>query len=340
VRPARERNREARDPPALRERVLDGAREPYVRVGTADASMTAVMDRRRRDLADFLRSRRERLKPADVGLRSGMRRRTPGLRREEVAELAGIGAGWYTFLEQGRDVRPSEGALRRIAAALQLDPTEQRYLLRLALEPARTTHDPEVVPAEVAVVIRAIPAPALVLGRGWDILDYNEASNALLDLPYQSGRNLLRLVFSPELRLFYTNWEHRARQLVSSFRAQNAAFLRDPTVMTVVEDLEESCPQFRAWWTEQAVSEENSGHWTSDHPFVGRLELDYTMLGVLDSSGLLVDVCYWHGEESHRRLGELIRQVRDGERSREHNIWTALAAKVRREARGGRAAGV
>src|ERR1700757_2497176 len=99
--------------------------------------MPLVDDRaRRRELAEFLRSRRERLSPEEVGLAPGPRRRTPGLRREEVAELAGIGTAWYTWLEQARDIKPSEGSLRQIARALQLDETHKRYLLDLALERA------------------------------------------------------------------------------------------------------------------------------------------------------------------------------------------------------------
>ena len=181
-------------------------------------------------------------------------------------------------------------------------------------------------------------APTFVLGRGWDILDYNEAANALYDIPYQPTRNMLRLLFTPEFRLLYVNWEQRARHLVGAFRGQSAAFLRNPRVVDIVNYLEQSSPQFRVWWSEQAVREEYSGHWTCDHPFVGRMQLDYTNLGVLEGAGLMVDVCYCVGGESQRRHGELIRQLREGERGPDHNLWTALAAKVHREGRAGRAA--
>jgi transcriptional regulator with XRE-family HTH domain len=288
-----------------------------------------VMDRRQKELASFLRSRRERLKPADAGLPSGIRRRTPGLRREEVAELAGIGTGWYTFLEQGRDVRPSEGALRRIAKALQLDPTEQRYLLRLALEPSPWMHDEDVVTPELECAIETVKGLALVLGRGWELLGYNEVANAVFDIPYLPDRNWLRLLFTPEFHSFYPNWEQRARHLVGAFRAQHATCLRDPRVAALVGNLEESCPQFRAWWAEQAVREENCGHFTCDHPFVGRLQFRFVLLGVLDNPCLRLDVCFPDGEESKRRLDELIRQRREGQHGPEHNLWTALALRVR-----------
>jgi transcriptional regulator with XRE-family HTH domain len=296
------------------------------------------MDRRQRELADFLRSKRERLKPAAAGLPSGMRRRTPGLRREEVAELAGIGTGWYTFLEQGRDVRPSEGALRRISRALQLDGAEQRYLLRVALEPTLSVRGPEVVVPELASVVQSMQTPAMVLGRAWDVLDCNEAANAVFDFRHLPDLNYLRLTFTPEFHSFHANWEHTARQLVGAFRAQNAASLRDPKVAYLVDDLEEHCPQFRHYWAEQTVREENSGHWTCDHPFVGRLRFTFVMLGVLDSPGLVAKLYSCACEETRRRLDELTHQLRAGERGPDHNLWTALAAKVHGHARKGCAA--
>src|SRR5215831_13978817 len=124
------------------------------------------MGNRRTDIAQFLRSRRERLMPKAAGLPSGQRRRTPGLRREEVAQLAGIGSGWYTFLEQGRDVRPSEEALLRISRALQLNQAEKKYLLNLALDSTPRTRASEVVPPVLhSVLTRALASPAGVLGQ-------------------------------------------------------------------------------------------------------------------------------------------------------------------------------
>lgn len=301
----------------------------------ASSGCPYVMDRGRKELALFLQSRRQRLKPADAGLPSGRRRRTPGLRREEVAELAGIGASWYTFLEQGRDVRPSEGALRRIAKALQLDPAEQRYLLRLGLEPGERTREQRGVPGELVAILESLHEPAAVMSRAWDVVYSNEAANALYDFPCIPHGNLLRLIFHPEFRALYANWEQRARQLIGTFRLQNAASLRDVRVMEVLEELERS-PEFGDYWRAQTVREENSGHVTMDHPFVGRLQLNYTMLGVLDCPGLLVELCFSDGEESRRRLAELVRQVRDGEHSPDHNLLTALASKVQWKARYGR----
>jgi transcriptional regulator with XRE-family HTH domain len=287
------------------------------------------MDRRQKELAQFLRSRRERLKPAAAGLPSGRRRRTPGLRREEVAELAGIGTGWYTFLEQGRDVRPSEGALRRIAGALQLDRAEKKYLLDLALECVPSSRGDEVVPPVLRRVVRSTTGPALILGQRWDLLDWNEGANAVWDLDYIRDRNVLRSCFTPEARALYPNWACRARQLVTVFRALNAARLRDPWILSVVDGLRERSSDFRVFWAEQSVSEENSGHVTLDHPFVGRLQFNFAILSPRDNPSLGVDVFSCDGDETSNRLRELIRQLREGERGPMHNVWTALAPGTR-----------
>src|SRR5262249_27795992 len=132
---------------------------------------------RRRELADFLRSKRMRLKPADAGLPSGRRRLTPGLRREEVAELAGIGARWDTWLEQARDIRPSERTLRNIARVLQLDQLEKEYFLKLALETAKRTPDDDVITSTMMSILNLIPTPAFILSSIWDVIACNEAAN-------------------------------------------------------------------------------------------------------------------------------------------------------------------
>src|ERR1700755_342896 len=128
-------------------------------------------EQRRQELADFLRARRQRLKPAPGKFSQTSRRRTPGLRREEVAELAGIGTAWYTWLEQARDIRPSEGALRHIARALQLSDIERRYLVELATEHRPRAHCPEVVTPGLVAVLHAFNGPAYVKGQRWDLLE-------------------------------------------------------------------------------------------------------------------------------------------------------------------------
>jgi transcriptional regulator with XRE-family HTH domain len=286
------------------------------------------MDRRHADLAQFLRSRRERLTPKSAGLASGRRRRTPGLRREEVAELAGIGSGWYTFLEQGRDVRPSEAALLRIARALKLNKAERGYLLNVALESAPRSRAEEVVsPVLGSVLTGALACPAGILGQRWELLEYNSAADGVFDFDFAPDRNILRLYFTPEARSLVPNWHHAARQIVSEFRASNARFLRDPWIASLVDELKRESREFSAWWAEQVVSEGYSGHLTLAHPFVGRLEFEYTSLEPRDSPNLAMRVFDASDKETRLRVDELNRQVLSGEHSATRNVWAALRAR-------------
>src|SRR5260370_11807052 len=162
----------------------------------------AANEARRREFGAFLRSRRERLTPASVGLPDGFRRRTPGLRRDEVALLAGVGTTWYTWLEQGRDVRASPEVLSALADALRLDPAERRHLFaldnRAPPEPPRT--GPEIVEEPLRRMLASLTGqPAYVLGRRWDILAWNRAAAALFgDYAALQGdeRNIMHLVFA------------------------------------------------------------------------------------------------------------------------------------------------
>jgi transcriptional regulator with XRE-family HTH domain len=284
----------------------------------------------RQDVAQFLRSRRERLTPRAAGLPSGQRRRTPGLRREEVAQLAGIGSGWYTFLEQGRDVRPSEEALLRISRALQLNHAERKYLLSLALASAPRSHAQEAVPPVLhSVLTRALASPAGVLSQQWGLLEYNIPANAVFDFDFAPARNMLQLYFTPEAHALLPNWKYAARQAVSEFRASNARFLRDPWMRAFVDGLQRESPEFSAWWAEQVVSEGYSGHLTCDHPFVGRLELEYTSLEPRDSPNLAVRIFEAYDKGTRQRVDELIAQLHAGKHSSTNNVWTALRARLR-----------
>jgi transcriptional regulator with XRE-family HTH domain len=279
---------------------------------------------RRRALSDFLKMRRKRLTPASAGLRSKRRRLTSGLRREEVAELAGVGTTWYTWLEQARDIRPSEVTVNSIARALRLTKVERGYLLDLALGRAPRTGCNAMATPALLTIMNAIPSPAIVLGPSWDIIADNVAANALIDLDYAPSRNQLQLLFTPLARAFFPNWAHVAKQKVALFRAQCAGSLGHPAVQALVSELTRQSPHFRQWWAEQEVSDEmHSGHVTYDHPFVGRLSFDFELLGVLESPSLVLDILVCSSAETRERLEELVRQQRSGEHTLEHNIWTA-----------------
>ena len=233
------------------------------------------------ELAAFLRVRREALLPEDVGLPSGRRRRTPGLRREEVAQLADIGTAWYTMLEQGRQGRPSDAVLERLAAALRLNATESRHLFALADRPApeRDTATATSVPETVELLLAAImPNPAYAADRHWNILAWNEAAAALfgLDDAADSDRNMLRRFFTRKARTDDPDWQATARTMVASFRVEWARNPADPALCQLLDELLDRSPHFAQFWARHEVHEPMEGRKTIPHPVKGRTT--YTLM--------------------------------------------------------------
>jgi transcriptional regulator with XRE-family HTH domain len=236
-------------------------------------------ERRRAELADFLRSRRASLQPADVGLPGGGRRRTPGLRREEVAQLAGVGTTWYTWLEQGREVRASLDVLEAIARALRLTAAERTHLLLLGRgeEPPPPCQGPaERASATLRRLIENLgPSPAFILGRRWDYLAWNEAATALfgeLGAVSRGERNHAWLTFmDPARREMFTDWERSSRLLVAKFRADSAHNLGDPGFEQLILALRRSSPEFCRAWKLHEVSTYGEGRKELRHPSAGLL---------------------------------------------------------------------
>ena len=244
---------------------------------------------RRREAGDFLRSRRERLSPADVGLADGVRRRTPGLRREEVAMLAGVGTTWYTFLEQGRDVHPSNEVLAALAGALRLDVVERRHLFALHDRSApelRLTGGEQIGEPLRRMLDSLVGQPAFVLGWRWDILAWNEASDAVFG-PYErlegDERNALHLTFAdPDHRRLLVDWEAVARASLAMFRADCARYAGDPDFEHLVARLTRLSPEFAEWWPRRELARPLTGQKRIDHPTVGRMVFEYSSYGVGD----------------------------------------------------------
>jgi transcriptional regulator with XRE-family HTH domain len=256
----------------------------------SDATTTNTdTDDRRREAGDFLRSRRERLIPFDVGLPNGFRRRTLGLRREEVAMLAGIGTTWYTWLEQGRDVRPSDEVLSALAAALRLDPTEQRHLFILHDRPVpeQPATGAEQVDEPLRRMLDSLTGqPAYVLGRRWDVLAWNRAAEAVYG-PYGrlegDERNALHLVFANlEHRRLLVDWEAVARASLAMFRADSALYAGNPDFERLIARLTRLSPEFAQWWPQREVARPLAGQKRIDHPTAGRMLFEYSSLGVGD----------------------------------------------------------
>lgn len=225
----------------------------------------ASFDARRRAFGEFLRSRRERLTPASAGLPDGFRRRTPGLRREEVALLAGVGTTWYTWLEQGRDVRPSVEVLNLIAGALRLDPAERRHLFVLADRPSPELRasGPEHVPEALVRMLDSMSdQPAYVQGRRWDVLAWNAAAVAVFgDFGRLGGdtRNIMHMMFAnPSHRQLLADWDKLAPASLAMFRADSARYAGDADFERLIALLMTESPDFRGWWPRHEVMRQPS----------------------------------------------------------------------------------
>jgi transcriptional regulator with XRE-family HTH domain len=275
---------------------------------------------RRREAGIFLRSRRERLRPGDVGLPQGFRRRTPGLRREEVAILAGVGTTWYTWLEQGRDVRPSPEVLAALADALRLDTAERRHLFLLNNQPAPQIRPaaPERVDASLCRMLDSLTGqPALVLGRRWDILAWNRAADAVFG-PYDRLRgdecNMLNLVFADqEHRRLLADWEAVAKSAIAMFRGDCVRYAGDASFERLVVRLTERSPEFAAWWPRREVAEPLAGRKRLDHPTAGRMEFEYSSFSVSNQADMkLIVFTPLEEDGSARKLERLLAEVPPG----------------------------
>ena len=252
----------------------------------------------RRDLTDFLVSRRARLAPPDVGLVAGARRRTPGLRREEVAELAGIGVDWYIRLEQGRSVSPSAATIDALARALRLTKAEHRHLTELTQNADRRPFVRETVPPAILRTVEQLHLPAYVTGRRWDILAWNTAAEeifAFSRLAEADRNSLLSVLTNPATRrLFGASWADEARRIVAQFRTTHDLWAGDPAFRDLLARLREGCPEFAGWWEAHDVSGGMAGRKSLIHPKKGRLKLDYASFQANDDPALKL-VIYTRG---------------------------------------------
>jgi transcriptional regulator with XRE-family HTH domain len=248
----------------------------------------------RGQLAEFLRVRRERLTPADVGLPAGLRRRTPGLRREEVATLATMSTDYYTRLEQARAPRPSRPVLTGLARALRLNDDERAHLFRLAGEqPGPPPGPPSDVRDGILRMIARLDVPGIVLDAKYDVLAWNRQATALLAdfsaLPVKE-RNLLRkrflhgesARFSPEATQAF------AREAAADLRAAAATYPDDPTIPALIADLLTGSPEFADIWSQHEVARQQTLCETILHPEVGRIDVVCEILLVPDRNQRVV----------------------------------------------------
>jgi transcriptional regulator with XRE-family HTH domain len=253
-------------------------------------SESATARRRRREqLRDFLRTRRARLTPGDVGVAAAGRRRTPGLRREEVAALAGVGVSWYTWLEQGRDIRVSAEVLDAVGKALRLTEPERTHLYLLAgLNPPRAgaAHRAAVTPELLHLLDAWLPRPAMLQDRCWNLLAVNDAARTVFGFGDTDHNCLATFFTNPRYRSMQVHWASVAPDVVAAFRADAARFPDDPGFDRVVDDLRAASPEFVELWERHDVGDPVQAVKATHHPEAGDLLFDTTTLAVADRPGL------------------------------------------------------
>ena len=242
-------------------------------------------------VGEFLRARRDLVTPEQAGLPVHGPRRVPGLRREEVAMLAGISADYYLRLEQGRDTSPSLSVLESLAGVLQLDDDATAYLISLGEpRPRRRRRAPhrEPVPAGVAMLVATIALPAFVEGRYFDVLAANAPATALSPR-LAVGRNRLRDVFlDPAEKDLYPDWESATERLVAGFRQSVGTDTDDQRFIDLVGELSLASPRFRALWARHDVREREGVEMRLEHPQLGELRLHREKLAISGRPGLML----------------------------------------------------
>jgi transcriptional regulator with XRE-family HTH domain len=265
---------------------------------------------RHHELAEFLRSRRARLSPEGVGLPRGNRRRTPGLRREEVALLAGVSPDWYTRLEQGRDINVSVQVLESLARVLQLDANERTHLFLLALRqppPVETFSHAQISPALQNFLNHLGTTPACIVDARLNAVAWNKAFCAVFgdcETKSERERNLIWRIFSAPS--FNEHWEEHARLYLAQFRAGYDRFIEDPWWATKIAELHRISPEFRELWARHDVLNLSEGQKSMQHPLVGELSFDFLLFQTVDSSDLRLLL---HTPRSHSGTADKIERL-------------------------------
>jgi transcriptional regulator with XRE-family HTH domain len=244
-------------------------------------------------IGDYLRARRALVAPEDVGLPSGGRRRVPGLRREEVALLAGVSVDYYIRLEQGRDQHPSPEVVDALARVLRLDADAAAHLQSLTTtrRPNRRVRRSERVPPGIQRLLTTwADTPAYVQGRHLDVLAANALATAVAPY-YEAGNNLLRVVFLEErFRGAFPDWEQTAHGIVAALRARIGPDIDDPQLNALIGELSVRSEPFRQLWARHDARVRRSGRTVIAHPLVGQLQLDYEKLPIPDTDGQILAI--------------------------------------------------
>lgn len=269
-------------------------------------------NKQRSELANFLRIRRNQLSPTDMGLPHTARRKTAGLRREEVAHLAGVGVTWYTWLEQGRDIHVSTQVLDSLAQTLKLTPAEKAHLFLLAGQISSSYPVPqqEYVSPFLHRFLESIGTnPAYITGRRWDVLAWNRAACQLIAdfaaMPLEE-RNIMHLIFTnKEYRHRIADWESVAQRALAQFRANSSWYHDDAQLSSLIMDLQQRSSEFARWWSHHEVQIRQDGHKEFFHPFAGSLMFEHSTFQIENSPGLQMVVYLPACEDTARKLEQL-----------------------------------
>jgi transcriptional regulator with XRE-family HTH domain len=251
--------------------------------------------KRRKELGDYLKSRRDRLDPKDFGLPSGPRRKVRGLRREELAQLVGTGVTWYTWLEQGRDINVSTEILESLARVMRMSIEERNHLFLLAHQQIPQTKQIDIEKERVESVLKNLldhlnDWPAYVINSKWDVLDWNRAAGIIFgefgEMDDKQRNAIWRCFMSPSYRKVMVDWNNHAQRMLASFRGTCSRFIGEPWLNELVNELNEHSEEFRMWWPRHDVLGTPVGKKEMRHEKAGILVMEHITFQVYDNPDL------------------------------------------------------
>lgn len=250
-------------------------------------------ERRYKEMSDFLKTRRARISPSQAGLSTTTRRRTPGLRREEVAQLAGIGLTWYTWLEQGRPIQVSAQVIESLSRVLLLNRQERLHLYLLANQPIPAdipVYLGTVSPALQNVLDSLILCPSLVTDQRWNVIAWNKAACSIFgDFTRMNARerNIVWAMFTDnKYKQLLVNWDQYAKRLLGRFRATCGQYIEDSWLVQFIYDLKVHSSEFNLWWPLHDIESSSEKYKQFNHPIAGILDFEVSSFDVSDPSGL------------------------------------------------------
>jgi transcriptional regulator with XRE-family HTH domain len=277
----------------------------------------SVPQTHRRQLIDFLKGCRARLTPAQVGLPDTNRRRTPGLRREDVAALAGVSVTWYTWLEQGRDIQVSADVLERISTTLRMSPDEREYLFALVQHrpaPPVASRTNQVTPS-MTRMLDALGVPALIMTARWDVMAWNDLMRKIFrdygQIPLER-RNLIRILLMDDVayQRDAAAYEAMARRILAKFRVDYSQTPGDPAFEELIEELNEGCPIFRRLWGRAEVV--GRAEAVANHPVLGGLTFEHSSFVPEGSPSLRLLIFVPHDEGTIAKVRSIITEEQIG----------------------------